>query len=105
MGVTAGDIDDDGDLDLFMTHLRRESNTIYRNDGDAGFMDVTGASGLGTPSMRFTGFGADGGGAPFVGAGPAGVWGSSTTFFKEAAGGFSPATALRRSMRSISMSP
>ncbi|MCH7847111.1 MAG: CRTAC1 family protein [Planctomycetes bacterium] len=58
MGVTAGDIDDDGDLDLFMTHLRRESNTIYRNDGDAGFMDVTGASGLGTPSMRFTGFGA-----------------------------------------------
>ena len=58
MGVTAGDIDDDGDLDLFMTHLRRESNTIYRNDGDAGFMDVTGTSGLGTPSMRFTGFGA-----------------------------------------------
>jgi len=58
MGVTAGDLDDDGDLDLFMTHLWRESNTMYRNDGDAGFMDVTGASGLGTPSMRFTGFGA-----------------------------------------------
>ncbi len=57
MGVTAGDLDDDGDLDLFMTHLRRESNTMYRNDGVVGFTDISGTSGLAAPSMRFTGFG------------------------------------------------
>ncbi|MCP3905187.1 MAG: hypothetical protein GY715_16300 [Planctomycetes bacterium] len=57
MGVTAADVDDDGDLDLFMTHLVRESNTLYRNDGTGSFDDVTAAAGLGAPSRRYTGFG------------------------------------------------
>ncbi|MHC5115060.1 MAG: CRTAC1 family protein [Planctomycetota bacterium] len=57
MGVTAADVDDDGDLDLFMTHLARESNTLYRNDGTGSFDDVTAASGLGAASRRYTGFG------------------------------------------------
>jgi hypothetical protein len=58
MGVTAGDIDGDGDLDLFMAHLARETNTLYRNDGQGNFDDVTVLSGLAGPSLPLTGFGA-----------------------------------------------
>ena len=57
MGVAVGDIDEDGDPDLFMTHLARESNTLYRNDGSGRFMDDSAPSGLGVSSLRFTGFG------------------------------------------------
>lgn len=56
MGVAAVDLDHDGDLDLFMTHLFDETNTLYRNDNGA-FQDVTASSGLAAPSLRFTGFG------------------------------------------------
>ncbi len=31
MGLTAGDYDDDGDIDLFMSHWVDEENTLYRN--------------------------------------------------------------------------
>lgn len=57
MGVSAGDYDGDGDEDLFITHIRGETNTLYRNDGAGFFDDVTGASGLGPPSWELTGFG------------------------------------------------
>ena len=57
MGVTAGDVDGDGDLDLFMTHLARESNTLYRNNGMGSFDDATAASGLSSSSLSLTGFG------------------------------------------------
>ncbi len=57
MGVVTGDADDDGDLDLFVTHLIRETNTLYRNQGVAGFEDATAAVGLGSASLDFTGFG------------------------------------------------
>ncbi len=57
MGVTAGDFDNDGDEDLFMTHIDRETNTVYVNDGTAYFVDSSVGTGLGTPSHNFTGFG------------------------------------------------
>ena len=58
MGVAAADIDDDGDRDLLLTHLDRETNTLYVNDGAGMFDDRGAAFGLGAPSLRRTGFGA-----------------------------------------------
>ncbi len=57
MGVAVGDVDGDLDLDLFMTHLDRETNTLYANLGSAGFEDRTAASGLGPRGLPYTGFG------------------------------------------------
>ncbi|NNG13327.1 MAG: CRTAC1 family protein, partial [Halobacteria archaeon] len=59
MGVTAGDFDNDGDEDLFMTHLDRESNTLYLNDGSANFHDATDRFRLGRVSLPYTGFGSE----------------------------------------------
>ena len=41
MGAAAGDIDNDGDLDLFVTNWGADA--LYRNEGDGTFADVTGA--------------------------------------------------------------
>ena len=57
MGIDAGDYDMDGDDDLFMTHLRNETNTIFVNDGSGVFEDRTAELGLGMPSMPYTSFG------------------------------------------------
>ncbi len=58
MGVDAADFDGDGDEDLFLAHLSRESNTLYVNDGRGLFDDLSQESGLGNPSWRATAFGA-----------------------------------------------
>ena len=58
MGVDAGDIDNDGDDDLFLTHLEAQTNTLYVNDGAAMFEDRSTMSGLGATSVPSTGFGA-----------------------------------------------
>ena len=57
MGVDAGDFDNDGDEDLFLSHLNQETNTLYRNAGGARFEDATINTGLGAPSWDATGFG------------------------------------------------
>jgi len=57
MGVDAADIDDDGDEDLFMTHLGYQTNTLYINDGSGLFDDRTPTSGLGPPSVGRTSWG------------------------------------------------
>ena len=57
MGVDAGDFDDDGDEDLFMTHLTTEGNNLYVNDGSALFRDESAPSGLGSGSLPYTGWG------------------------------------------------
>ena len=57
MGVDTQDFDGDGDLDLFMTHLAGETNTLYLNLGDGLFEDRTSQWGLGQTSIARTGFG------------------------------------------------
>jgi hypothetical protein len=57
MGVVAADYDDDGDEDLFITHLGYQTNTLYINDGTGLFEDKTPISGLGPPSVGRTSWG------------------------------------------------
>jgi len=56
MGIDAGDVDGDGDDDLFVTNLDNESNTLYRNVGRGLFEDRTVESGV--FRLGLTGFGA-----------------------------------------------
>ena len=56
MGVDAADIDNDGDMDLWKVHLRRESHVLYLNRGEF-FDEVTAGWGLAAPTRLFTGFG------------------------------------------------
>jgi hypothetical protein len=47
MGVAVGDYNLDGRLDIFKTHFSDDTSVLYRNDGDAGFTDVTIPAGFG----------------------------------------------------------
>jgi len=57
MGVDAGDPDEDGDEDLFVTELTGEGSNLYVNDGSGSFEDRSASSGLGPATLAFTGFG------------------------------------------------
>jgi len=57
MGIDAGDFDSDGDEDLFMAHLAKESSTIFVNDGTGIFDDRSRETGLAAPSVPYTSFG------------------------------------------------
>ncbi|HID23323.1 MAG TPA: CRTAC1 family protein, partial [Planctomycetaceae bacterium] len=50
--IACGDYDNDGDLDIYVTHYYMQHNTLWENQGDIGFMDVTRRVGLSLPSMR-----------------------------------------------------
>ncbi len=57
MGVDVADFDNDGDDDIFISHLSRETNTLYVNEGSGIFTDKTLLRGLGPGSLPFTSFG------------------------------------------------
>ncbi|HEY0795188.1 MAG TPA: CRTAC1 family protein [Acidisarcina sp.] len=46
MGSTAADYDGDGRLDLFKTNFSDDTSTLYHNNGDGTYTDVTFAAGL-----------------------------------------------------------
>ncbi len=50
MGSTAADFDGDGNIDLFKTNFSDDTSTLYKNNGDGTFTDVTYAAGLGINS-------------------------------------------------------
>jgi enediyne biosynthesis protein E4 len=66
MGIAAEDYDRDCDVDLFVTHLAAETNTLYVNegngkgvsDGTVWFVDGSNQAGIAASSSPFTGFGA-----------------------------------------------
>ena len=57
MGVTAGDYDHDGKIDLFVTNFADEYNTLYRNDGANSFTDLAYAAKVAPPSLPQVGWG------------------------------------------------
>jgi hypothetical protein len=58
MGIALGDVDGDGLLDVFITHLTEETNTLWRQGPRGLFRDGTAAARLASPGWRGTGWGA-----------------------------------------------
>ena len=57
MGLGVGDYDNDGRVDFYVTNFSDDSNTLYHNDGDGNFSDVSFPSGHGEITMPFLGWG------------------------------------------------
>ena len=57
MGLGLGDYDNDGRLDVYLTNFSDDTNTLYHNDADGVFTDVTYQSGHGEPTVPFLGWG------------------------------------------------
>jgi hypothetical protein len=55
MGIDAADVDGDGYLDVYITHLDLELNRLYHNNGDGSFTDATYSSGIGNSAMLLSG--------------------------------------------------
>ena len=50
MGVDFGDFNNDGRFDLFVTNFSEDYSTLYRNEGNGQFRDVSYAAGLAEPT-------------------------------------------------------
>ena len=58
MGIDAADVDGDGLLDVYITHLDLELNRLYHNEGDGTFTDATFSSGIGNKALLLSGIAA-----------------------------------------------
>ena len=57
MGLAVGDYDNDGQVDFYVTNFSDDHNTLYKNEGDNFFLDVTFQVGLGEATFPFLGWG------------------------------------------------
>ncbi|HXG91944.1 MAG TPA: CRTAC1 family protein [Blastocatellia bacterium] len=57
MGLAVGDYDNDGRVDFYVTNFSDDSNTLYHNDGEGNFTDVTFPAGHGETTLPFLGWG------------------------------------------------
>ena len=57
MGTDFGDYDNDGYLDLVVTNFQDQTNTLYHNEGNGLFSDVSYASRIGTMSLPYLAWG------------------------------------------------
>ncbi len=55
MGIDAADVDGDGWMDVYITHLDFELNRLYRNSQDGSFTDETFRSGIGNKAVLMSG--------------------------------------------------
>ncbi|MFB3905642.1 MAG: CRTAC1 family protein [Acidobacteriota bacterium] len=58
MGIDAADYDNDGLLDAFVTNFANDYSTLYHNDGNLFFSDITGETELYTAEWLLVGWGA-----------------------------------------------
>ena len=57
MGIAVGDYNRDGKVDLFTTTFSDDYKTLFRNDGEASFSDVSYRAGLAAPTIPFLSWG------------------------------------------------
>jgi enediyne biosynthesis protein E4 len=57
MGIAIGDYNRDGKVDFYVTNFSDDYNTLFRNDGDASFSDVSFTAGVANPTIPFLGWG------------------------------------------------
>src|SRR5205807_6322023 len=57
MGMAVGDYNRDGKVDFYITNFSDDYNTLYRNEGDAAFSDVSFRAEIATLTIPFLGWG------------------------------------------------
>ena len=57
MGIAVGDYNRDGKVDFHITNFSDDYNTLYRNDGEASFNDVSFTAGIANVTIPFLGWG------------------------------------------------
>ena len=57
MGIAVGDYNRDGKVDFYVTAFSDDYNSLYRNDGQGSFSEVTGEAGIRDVTIPFLGWG------------------------------------------------